>query len=86
MKVVTEEEATKKFASKQWKGKKVKKKATSEKPSSECPLNPSLLQEKVPNEVDPLAENVVLVSDDQLLTISTDASLVAPEFGMDVGV
>ena len=84
MKVVAEEEAAKKFASKLWKGQKVKKKAVSEKSSFECPGDTCLLQERVSIEVEPSANNVILVPEDQSLVVSADTSLTAPEFRMDV--
>ena len=83
-KVAAKEEATKKSASKQ--RKKSKKKAASEKPSFECPLESSLLPEGVSIEEGPKAENIVLVPDDQSLIVSVDASILAPESGMDYDI
>ena len=42
-------------------------------------MNTSLLPERVSIEADPSAENVTLVPEDQLVTVSMDTSLVAPE-------
>ena len=86
VKVAAEEEAAKKFTSKQRKGKKVKRKAVSKKPSFKCHEDMSLFPKRVSIKADPSAENVVLVPDDQSLTMSVDASLVAPKSGMDVDV
>ena len=47
-------------------------------------MNTSLLPDGVSIEADLLAENVTLVEEDQSVTVSTDTSLVAPEFEMDV--
>ena len=66
-KEAVEEEADKKSASKERKGQKVKKKAISEKPSSQCPGDTGLLQEIVSIEVEPSADNVILVPEDQSL-------------------
>ena len=85
-KVAAEEEAAKKSASKQRKGQKVKKKAASEKPSAECPEGSSLLPKRVSVEMDLLAENVALVSDDHSLTITADVSRVTLKSGIDVDV
>ena len=85
-KVAAEEEAAKKSASKQRKGQKVKKKAASEKPSAECPKGSSLLPKRVSVEMDLLAENVALVSDDHSLTITADVSRVTLKSGIDVDV
>ena len=79
-KVAAEEEAAKKSASKQW--KKYKKKAASEKPPSEYPLEPNLLSKGVSTEKGPEADDISLVPDDH----SADASLVAPESGIDIDI
>ena len=84
VKVVAEEKAAKKSASKQLKVQKSKKKAASKKPASEYHLNPSLPPERVSIETEPEAENVVLVLDEQSLTMSADTSLIAPKSRMDV--
>ena len=83
-KVAAEEETAKKSASKQ--RKKSKKKATSEKPPFECSLEPSFLPERASTEVGPEIENIVLVPDEQSLIVSADASVLAPESGMDFDI
>ena len=83
-KVATEKKAAIKSTSKLRKGQKVKKKAVSEKSSFECPRDTCLLQERVSIEVEPFANNVILVPEDQSLVVSADTSLTAPEFRMDV--
>ena len=60
------------------------KKAAFEKLPSECPLNLSLTPERVSIEMEPKAEDVFLIPDDQPLTMSVDASSIALKSRMDV--